>query len=173
MPGRPTPFAELASAARQPFPDWAYELLRRLAASFRRPALFDDLVQEGYFGWLDAVRTWRPEGGASLRTLAGRRAYGRMQDLVHGDRRRPTSPRLVPLERVLGTPLEPGRLDPDRVGARDELYHVMRELPARARQVLWLRHAERLDVVEVAQRLGVSRTTAITDYRAAIRAVSA
>ncbi len=46
---------------------------------------FDDLVQEGYLGFLQGIRKWSPEGGASLRTYAGQWAATYIRRLVGTD----------------------------------------------------------------------------------------
>lgn len=50
---------------------WIRSLARRYAGA-GGGALFDDLVQEGFISLIKASRCWRPEGGASLRTLASK-----------------------------------------------------------------------------------------------------
>lgn len=40
----------------------------------------DDMYQEGAIGLMDAVRLWRPDGGASFRTYAYRRIVGQIID---------------------------------------------------------------------------------------------
>ncbi len=55
--------------------------VRKLASRYARAkdgALFDDLVQEGSIAVLRAMRTWRPDGGASLVTYAWQKVRQRM-----------------------------------------------------------------------------------------------
>lgn len=49
--------------------------------------LFDDLVQEGLIGLIEAYRTWRPDGGANLLTWASYRIMMRMRRFIGIDKR--------------------------------------------------------------------------------------
>ncbi len=57
---------------------------------------FDDLVQEGYLGFLQGIRKWSPDGGASLRTYAGQWAATYIRRAIGTD----SKGKLTPEERT-------------------------------------------------------------------------
>lgn len=46
------------------------DLISKIASNYASEEDFDDLKQEGYFGFITALELWRPDGGASFSTYA-------------------------------------------------------------------------------------------------------
>lgn len=68
-----------------------YMLIRKYASSVSGKAAYlssvsgvdaDDLVQEGFLGLINAIRTYRPDGGASFSTYAGKCVENKMRTAI-------------------------------------------------------------------------------------------
>jgi RNA polymerase sigma-70 factor, ECF subfamily len=125
-------------------PVWAY--LRRLCGD---PALADDLLQETYFRFVRAARTYEND--------AHRMHYlFKVAASVATDVRRSRRPETVTLgdsaEQTPGPGNEPGAFE-----RRADVTRAMARLRPRDREMLWLAYAQGSTHDEIARQLGVGR----------------
>lgn len=116
---------------------------------------FDDLVQSGLEGLIEAVDAYEPSRGVPFMNFAINFIRGRAQDFIRlnhlGSRRK-------------GGPLEFVGLDEDRDAAEDHgedrlyLYRALATLEDRRRLVLFLYYLENFATEQIASTLDVSET---------------
>lgn len=163
-PTTPTPTADPAtdanSLAASALP-WAHRLAERAARG--RPDLAEALTDAATDGVLRALRTWKPDGGASFRTYAGRvvamavrRARRRLAD-------RPRALGLADLATVAGD-LDPPARDRDPAEAAD-----LADLPADLREAVRLVYGGGHTTREAGELLGVHKDTVRNRLKAAAR----
>lgn len=146
----------------------AGELQRRV-----RACDYEDLVQAGMLGLLDAVRRYDPTRGVPFGAYARYRVRGSMLDSIRSY--------LVPEE--LGEDALPVDADGEVLGPvdtdtqeekyyrreRDEhLRQAMEQLPPRWREVIWGYYGESKTLREIGEGLGVNESRACQIRRAAV-----
>lgn len=149
---------------RDPLDDWFVRevlphepaLLRYLARAWPNPADIQDIRHDAYVRILEAADRLRPTAPKSLLFTTARNL------MIDRARRN----RIVPIDlradldslNVLVDEVTPER----QAGIRQQLVNVTRainRLPAKCREVLWLRRVENLSQKEIAARLGVGEST--------------
>ena len=180
---------KLWEAVRRFSHDRAYRWTR--AAKGRGGVVLDDLIQAAFLALLDAVQTWRPEGGAFL-TWYGLRLKASFTEATG---QRTTRTRREPLDRAisLDAPLvdsESGEdftladvledtaaaAEIDTVAERDyqrrrrqALAKALDGLTEDQRQAVVLRHCHGLTLDQTAARMGVMRAAARTAEQKGLR----
>lgn len=123
----------------------------------------DDLVQEGMFGFMDALRTYSPEGGAAFRTYVNKCIGNRILSAVgrHHNTKNSALTHAFSLADDEGS-FVPQSPDPfDAVAERERYDRLMaflqdeKELSAMERRVIHLR-LQGFSYAEVATQLGVT-----------------
>lgn len=140
-------------------------LAREIAGGFSvrlpRSVSFDELEAAALYGLAQALRGYRPEAPASLRTYASHRMRGAVYDWLR------ERDQLKRCQRDAGLDVIETRISeavPDRRAAvrrrredlRDEVDFLLSLLPPRLAYALRLRYLEGLTLDQVAERLGVS-----------------
>ena len=143
-----------------------HSLLRALFARRRQPSDVDDLCQETYLRILSAYAHHQP---ALPRGMIVRIARNLLIDLVRRERRE--SVRALRFESA--TENRRRELDPERhLSAARELNAfkaAVATLPARPRQVLWMRRVNDLPVKTIARQLEIAPHTVEQHIRKALR----
>ncbi|MBI4476832.1 MAG: RNA polymerase sigma factor [Acidobacteria bacterium] len=126
---------------------WLY--LARLTGS---SSLADDLLQESYYRFLRAARTYESE--AHQRNSLFRIAT----NLAHDNRRRVRTAASVPLQDEEEHPgLQADHQSAQRAERRSDLARAMARLKPRERAMLWLAYAHGSSHGEIAEALGVTK----------------
>ena len=156
------------------------EAVRRNARRYR-PQDLDDLRSDAQLALVEASRQWRASGGAKFTTFARNKIN---HAIIDGLRERDCLSRshraevgfdqfqqfsldaLESADHLLAT--DSGFAE---IENRHMVERLLRELPARQRQAVSLRYLEGLKVVEVGDRMGISRSGAAYLIREALTAL--
>ncbi len=140
----------------------ATNLARRAAALGGDPGDMEDAAQ---FALVEAARTFDPSRCVSFARFARHRIRGALTDARYG-----RAGRQIRIDRGHALRLAdvPAPSEPDSVEARDAFDHLVRRLPVLHKAVCRLIYAEGLDRIDVAARMGVSRSYITRVHDAAI-----